>query len=154
MRIIKYSLHYLNAIQLTVPSPLYGSCTYHVSGSVLCCLSRNKYTINTRDKTNKIALRYLTANLSTSRQFHYLTQTHIQTRCQRKYSNCNRRPNNLCSFEVNCVHRKCPDNITENKNTELRHREICIWSRYIAWDGVSTNTRKHKHIASRYGLGG
>jgi hypothetical protein len=61
---------YIDAMLLAVPSPHHGSCAYHVSGSVLCCLSRNKYTINTPAKTNKILL--------TSRQLHYLTQTHIQ----------------------------------------------------------------------------
>jgi hypothetical protein len=78
---IKYSLHYLHPMLLGMSSLHHGRCAYHVSGSVLCCLSRKEYTINTRAKTNKISLRYVyfTANLSTSRHLHYLTQTNNQT---------------------------------------------------------------------------
>jgi hypothetical protein len=90
---IKYSLHYLNPMLLAVPSPHHDSCAYHVSGSLLSCLSRKEYKINTRANTNNISLRhvYFTANLSTSRQFHYLTQTNNQTYCRRKYGKCNKR---------------------------------------------------------------
>jgi len=54
----------------------YGSCKYHVSGSVLCFLSRNKYKVNTRTNINKITLQQFTANQSTCRHLHYLTHKH------------------------------------------------------------------------------
>jgi predicted methyltransferase len=66
-------IHYINVELLTVPSQHYGSCTYHVSGSVLCFLSGYKYTTNTRAKTNKITLQQFTANQSTCRHLHYFT---------------------------------------------------------------------------------
>jgi hypothetical protein len=69
-------LHYINMKLVTVPYQHYGSCTYRVSGSVLCSLSRYKYATNTRTKTNKIALRQFTANQSTCRHLHCLKHKH------------------------------------------------------------------------------
>jgi len=137
MLIWNMCLHYINVKLLTVPSEHCGSCTYHVSGSVLWSLSRNKYRINTRAKTNKIALRQFAASWSTSRHLHYVTHKHTFRHGASGSTVTVAEDKTLCPCEVNCVHRKCQDNITENINIESRHRDICIWLRHIAWHAVS-----------------
>jgi len=68
------TLHYHDAADSAISTLWQLHC--HVSGSVLWFLIRYKYTINTRAKTNKIALRQFTANQSTCRHLHYLTHRH------------------------------------------------------------------------------